>query len=172
MYNTDFKVKYYDIEKELLTKFENEPDNEYTKQDILDICNKLYNDELSTVFYAENVYDEKIDKGIHDIIEQMMKNMDFSAIIAEAKTHLFLGYNNELTPETNDEQITEEKEEKEEKAKLEQNSVHIVLIIMFSKHMFYLTHNCICQQLISGTIDTEVLAQMKNELIMFLTKQY
>ena len=43
MYNTDFKVKYYDIEKELITKYDNEPDGEYTKQDIFDVCNKLSN---------------------------------------------------------------------------------------------------------------------------------
>ena len=94
----------------------------------------------------------------------MMKNIGFASIIEDAKSKLFLGFNNEFTPETN--------EESEQKEKLDLNSVNIVLIIMFSKHMFYLTHNCICQQLISGTIDTEVLAQMKNELIMFLTKQY
>ena len=166
MYNTDFKVKYYEIEKELTTKYDNEPDSEYTKQDIFDVCNKLYNDELSNVFYAENVYDEKIDKGIHSILENMMKNMDFASIIDEAKRRLFL----DLKPETNEEQITNE--EKEEKAKLDQNSIHIVLIIMFSKHMFYLTHKCICQQLVSGTIEPELLLSLKNELIMFLNKTY
>ena len=163
MYNTDFKVKYYDIETELTTKYDNEPNGEYTKQDIFDVCNKLYNDELSNVFYAENVYDEKIDKGMHTILEIIVKNVEFSSIINEAKSRLFL----DLKPETN-----EEIEEIEEKEKLEKNSVHIVLIIMFSKHLFYLTHKCICQQLVSGTIEPELLVQMKNELIMFLNKTY
>jgi hypothetical protein len=160
MYNTDFQVKYYDIETELITKYDNEPDGEYSKQDIFDVCNKLYNDELSNVFYAENVYDEKIDKGIHTILENMMKNVEFVSIIDEAKSRLFL----DLKPETN--------EENEEKDKLEQNSVHIVLIILFSKHMFYLTHKCICQQLVYGTIDSELLVSLKNELILFLNKKY
>ena len=163
MYNTDFKVKYYDIEKELITKYDNEPDSEYTKQDIFDVCNKLYNDELSTVFYAENVYDEQIDKGINAILDSMMQNIGFASIIEEAKAKLFL----DLNPEKN-----EELEEIEEKKRLELNSVHIVLIIMFSKHMFYLTHKCICQQLVSGTIEPEVLMCLKNELIMFLNKTY
>jgi hypothetical protein len=70
----------------------------------------------------------------------------------------------DVTPETN--------EDAEEKTKLELNSVHIVLIIMFSKHMFYLTHKCICQQLVSGTVDTELLVCLKNELLLFLNKQY
>lgn len=169
MYNTDFKVKYYEIETELTTKYDNEPDGEYTKQDIFDVCNKLYNDELSTVFYAENVYDEKIDKGIHSILENMMKNVEFASIIDDAKRRLFL----DLKPETNEElEETEETEETEEKKRLEFNSVHIILIIMFSKHLFYLTHKCICQQLVSGTVDSELLMTLKNELIMFLNKQY
>jgi hypothetical protein len=164
MYNTDFKVKYYDIERELITKYDNEPDGEYTKQDIFDVCNKLYNDELTTVFYAENIYDDKIDKGINTILDVMMKNMEFASIIEEAKSKLFLGVKDDVTPETN--------EDSEEKTKLELNSVHIVLIIMFSKHMFYLTHKCICQQIVSGTVDTELLVCLKNELLLFLNKQY
>jgi hypothetical protein len=96
----------------------------------------------------------------------MMKNVEFVSIIDEAKRRLFL----DLKPETNEELITIE--ETEEKAKLEKNSVHIVLIIMFSKHMFYLTHKCICQQLVSGTVDSELLVSLKNELIMFLNKTY
>ena len=164
MYNTDFKVKYYDIERELITKYDNEPDGEYTKQDIFDVCNKLYNDELTTVFYAENIYDDKIDKGINTILDVMMKNIGFASIIEDAKSKLFLGFNNEFTPETN--------EESEQKEKLDLNSVNIVLIIMFSKHMFYLTHKCICQQLVSGTIEPELLVCLKNELIMFLNKTY
>jgi hypothetical protein len=163
MYNTDFKVKYYDIETELTAKYDNEPDGEYTKQDIFDVCNKLYNDELSTVFYAENIYDDKIDKGINAILEIIMKNLEFASIIEDAKSRLFL----DLKPETN-----EEPEETEEKKRLELNSVHIVLIIMFSKHLFYLTHKCICQQILSGTIDNELLVSLKNELIMFLNKKY
>lgn len=172
MYNTDFKVKYYDIETELTTKYDNEPDGEYTKQDIYDVCNKLYNDELATVFYAENIYDDKIDKGIHSVFEIIVKNTEFASIIEDAKRRLFL----DLNPETNEAQITneeiEEIEETEEKEKLEKNSVHIVLIIMFSKHMFYLTHKCICQQLVSGTVDSELLMSLKNELIIFLNKTY
>jgi hypothetical protein len=164
MYNTEFKVKYYDIETELTTKYDNEPNEEYTKQDIFDVCNKLYNDELTTVFYAENIYDDKIDKNIHAILDVMMKNVEFASIIDEAKSLLFLGVKDDVIPETN--------EESEEKTKLDLNSVHIVSIIMFSKHMFYLTHKCICQQLVSGTVDSELLVQMKNELLLFLNKQY
>jgi hypothetical protein len=163
MYNTEFKVKYYDIEKELITKYDHEPDGEYSKQDIFDVCNKLYNDELTTVFYAENIYDDKIDKGINAILEIIMKNLEFASIIEDAKSRLFL----DLKPETN-----EEPEETEEKKRLELNSLHIVLIIMFSKHLFYLTHKCICQQILSGTVDHELLVSLKNELIMFLNKKY
>ena len=56
MYNTKFKVKYFEIEEELLHRLKNKipkehEDNEddeyeYSNQDILDICNKLYRDEF------------------------------------------------------------------------------------------------------------------------------
>ena len=92
MYNTDFKVKYYDIEQELLFKLlnksdnqntsdneytsenssDNDKDNEYTSDDIITICDKLYRDEVLSVFYAESILDDKLDKNMQDILDQMI----------------------------------------------------------------------------------------------------
>ena len=86
MYNTVFKVKYYDIEKELIDKLNvKNPDEEYeySNQDVLDICNKLYRDELLSVFGAEDLSDDKLDKGMSYVYEIMMINDRFKSIINE-----------------------------------------------------------------------------------------
>ena len=95
MYNTQFKVKYNDIETELIHKLQNEKKYEtnrnqndnadektgeyiYNEQDVLDICYKLYNDELLSVFNAEDLEDNKIDNGMKYVYEIMMQNEKFN----------------------------------------------------------------------------------------------
>ena len=99
MYNTVFKVKYNDIEKELIDKlnFKNPETNsdeeyEYSNQDVLDICNKLYRDELLSVFCAEDLSDDKLDKGMSYVYEIMMINERFNDIINEMETTLINGF--------------------------------------------------------------------------------
>ena len=95
MYDTKFIVRYHDIQEELvliLKKEEEErgvkpveEDNRYYSQDILDICNKLYRDELCSVFYAEDIMDDKIDKGMKTVLDIMLVNPNFKAIIDKKK---------------------------------------------------------------------------------------
>ena len=85
MYNTDFIVKYHDIKEELLEKINLNNFIEYSEDDILDICSKLYRDELTSVFYAEDITDEKIDHGIKEISEKMLTNQDFTDIMIELR---------------------------------------------------------------------------------------
>ena len=76
MYKTDFKVKYHDIEQELIEK--NKSTCEYDNQDILDICEKLYRDEFISVFDAENIYDDKIDIGMKYVYNKLILNKEFN----------------------------------------------------------------------------------------------
>jgi len=47
-----------DLENDLDNDLEDDEENyEYTSQDVLDICNKLYMDELISVFDSENIFD-------------------------------------------------------------------------------------------------------------------
>jgi hypothetical protein len=81
MYNTQFKVKYREIEQELCSKLKDKtekeynenPDDEYeyTSEDIVDICHKLYIDEFMSVFGADNILEDKIDLGMKHIFEKM-----------------------------------------------------------------------------------------------------
>ena len=91
-YNIDFKVKYHEIEQELLEK--NKSTSEYNNQDILDICEKLYRDELISVFNAENLYDDKIDFGMKDVYNKLILNKEFNNFFEVASKILLI--NNHL----------------------------------------------------------------------------
>ena len=134
MYNTDFKVKYHDIKEELLKnktpqELESNPDTEceYSNQDILDICNKLYRDELVSVFYADDILDNKIDYGIKCILEKMILNNDFKLLVDDLKYYFFNDNYEEAT-----------------KTYSTQNSNFMIILTLFNQELFYIFHNCIC----------------------------
>lgn len=150
MYNTQFKVKYNDIEEELIHKLKNNTtEHEYTSQDVLDICNKLYRDELATVFSAENITDDIIDKGIKYVSDIMITNTKFKEIIEELNEFCMNEY-------TKNEEISNEEME---------SIKHLTLLFLFSQNMFYITHKCICQQIELGLIDDNLLVELKNNSI-------
>jgi len=175
MYNTDFKVKYYDIAKELIVKLKNKPelnnnneesdnnsleaevevqseaDYEYTSEDIITICDKLYRDELLSVFYAESIVDDKLGKNMHYVLEQMNSNPEFKTIFDETKHLLYL---HELDQTKH---LTEE-----QKNIVKNNYDYVVILIVFSQPLFYITHKCICQQLTTGTVETNLLNELKS----------
>lgn len=160
MYNTDFKVKYNDIKEELLKNKTEELQNqeyEYGTQDILDICSKLYRDELCSVFYAEDILDDKIDIGLKYVLEQMIINNHFKVIVDELKELLFSNNNMILEGEG-------EGQEKE-KEKFIQNSNLMIMLTLFAEGTFYIFHKCICQQLTLGTIDSNLLDELKKTTI-------
>lgn len=180
MYNTDYKVKYYDIEQELLFNLKhklsafNEPtaldhsnetcekeetceedlDYEYTPDDILTICDKLYCDELLSVFYAESILDDKLNKSMRDVLEIMISNQVFKTILDETKHGLYmcrLAHNTHLT---------------EIDTSTNSNYDFIVLLTLFSQPFFHLTHKCVCQQLTIGLIDNALLDELKHKLLI------
>ena len=159
MYNTGFEVKYHDIMEELTYKLKNNSDNnpdnkeedcvyEYTSQDILDICDKLYMDELCSVFYSEDILDDKIDRGMKYVFEKMLDNQEFKIFFNKMKDSYF----NETFVDL---ELTEE-----EKQTLRNNSHTMVILNLFSKELFYITHKCICQQINTGVIDASLIGQL------------
>jgi hypothetical protein len=165
-YNTQFKVKYNDIEKELIHKLKNKtpeeyeenPDeeHEYSAEDVLDICNKLYRDELLSVFGADDFVDDKIDLGMKYVFEKMCTNTEFHKIIEEM-TQLC------INTFLQNEQIDEQK-----LLDLKQ----MIIITLFSQHVFYITHKCVCQQIEVGTIDDELLVELKKHSIELFKNQF
>jgi len=193
MYNTAFKVKYYDIEQELIFKLKNktelknnnneEPDNysieedgkreereegeereeegeddyEYTSEDIITICDKLYRDELLSVFYADSIMDDKLDKNMQYVLEQLNSNPEFKYIFDETKHLLYLYELNQTK------HLTEE-----EKNIVKDNYDYVVLLTLFSQTLFYITHRCVCQQITTGTVDINLLNELNNRTIEVL----
>ncbi len=165
-YNTQFKVKYNDIEQELIHKLKNripeeyqensDDEHEYSTQDVLDICNKLYRDELLSVFGAEDLTDDKIDNGIKYVNNIMMTNDNFKQIIEEMAN---------LSINEFDKNQTVSNEQKESLKQL-------ILIGLFSQNIFYITHQCICQQIEVGTIDDNLLVELRKHSVNLVKNQF
>jgi hypothetical protein len=156
MYNTNFVVKYHDIQEELLEK--NKTTLEYEDQDILDICDKLYRDELCSVFYAEDILDDKIDQGYKFVYDKIILNEQFKSVISEI--------NKILSDKNISDVFSNEQNEQNEPS---DNYDFFILLTLFSKDLFYLTHKCICQQFTLATIDDDLLSKFLEKSIQFLS---
>ena len=146
MYNTQFKVKYNDIETELVEKLNNMETTEYNLEDVSDICSKLYRDELMTVFDVNFILDDRIDKGMKNVYEIMMTNSNFKQLAYDLEDTYF-------------EEFIQNKEEKEQQVR------QLLLMILFSQNIFYIMHKCICQQIELNTIDDDLLVTLKQKCI-------
>lgn len=166
MYNTQLHVKYHDIENELLNKLKNktheeyeensDEEYEYSNQDILDICNKLYRDEFLSVFGVEDFRDDKIDKCMKYVYDIMMNNEHFKEII------------DEIAKITTNEFLKNECHSDEKQESLRQ----LILLTLFSQNIFYITHKCICQQIEIGLIDEELLVELRKHSIDLIKNQF
>ena len=168
MYDTKFIVRYHDIQEELVLILKKEEEEErgvpveydqYSSQDILDICNKLYRDELCSVFYAEDIMDDKIDKGMRTVFDIMLVNPDFKAIIDKMKELLLLRESKNVDLELELESESESDTVNLESVNLATINLEI-LLTLFSENIFYITHKCICQQITTGHIDTDLLENL------------
>lgn len=152
MYNTQFKVKYNDIEQELINKLKEEQDDyNYSTQDVLDICNKLYRDELLTVFGLDYLDDDKLNQSMTYIYDVMIKNEQFKQIVVDMEEQYFKEF------------ITNQEK---------QDSIRqVILISLFSQHIFHILHKCICQQIETGTIDAMLVAELRHHSVLLLENQ-
>jgi len=165
MYNTKFQVKYYNIEKELLSKINvvEEYQYQYSPQDVFDICNKLYRDELLSVFELEYFEDDKMNEMIKNVYNALMINLEFKKIIDEMLQFCFKDF---FLDKMEDIPLNLKKEREDSIKK------QIILTTLFSQHLFYITHKCICQQLELGTIDKCLLVELKTHSIDIYKNQF
>lgn len=138
IYNTNINVTYYDIKTEMLLNFENN-NSEYTLDEIYKLCYDLYTNEVSAVFYVDNLFDSKLTNSITYVITKMMENNDFKTIINSEKEYI-----KENTSESND-----------------RNIYMLLSLTLLNQDMFHLFHKCACQQLTLGTIENNLLVQMQ-----------
>mgnify|MGYP001150972760 CR=1 FL=1 len=149
MYNVNFNVKYHDIETELLEKLDNKTKDEYDEcveqyvsQDVIDICEKLYRDEILTVFDADTIEDDKISQTLKHIFPIIIANNDFSNTLTELKIKI----NNLTILETPPQAL---------------NTSEIIFCSLFCHQMFHITHKCVCQILKTATIDIQLIEEFK-----------
>jgi len=158
MYNTQFKVKYNEIETELVEKLNNTETTEYNLEDVSDICSKLYRDELMSVFDVHFILDDRIDKGMKNVYEIMMGNEKFTQLVYDLKeTYLQEFIQSQNKREADQTEAAEADQEKRFK--------QLLLMILFSQDIFYITHKCICQQIELNTIDDDLLVTLKQKCV-------
>jgi hypothetical protein len=126
-------------------------DIEYTMEDVRIICEKLYRDELLSVFEVESISDPNMDTGIKRVIEKMIDNVNFKQLLEDIKHEIIDVSKFTGTPA--------------EIANMVRNSEYLILITLFSQHVFYITHICICQLFTVNEIDPELITHLKNRTI-------
>ena len=129
---------------------EEEEDYKYNRKDITYICEKLYRDELLSVFDAESIDDPKMDEGIKAIFEALIKNEQFQSFLKEMNGLL-------SDPSTAKTEL--------ELANLKRNTDYLIFITLFSQQTFYLTHKCLCEMLTLGHVTSEMMDQLKQRTL-------
>jgi hypothetical protein len=159
-YNTQFKVKYNDIEEELLSYISYDEysaeDNEYSAEDVKEVCSQIYREELLSVFGADDLIDNKLDDGMCYVYDIMITNEHFKEIIEDiTKTFINTFYF--------DQNVDAEKRE---------NLKLLILIGLFSQNIFYIMHKCVCQQIEKGSIDNDLLVILRDKSKDLPTKHF
>jgi hypothetical protein len=127
-----------------------EEEYKYNRKDITYICEKLYRDELLSVFDAESIDDPKMDEGIKAIFEALIKNEEFQTFLQEMNGLL----SDPSTAKT-----------ETELANLKRNTDYLIFITLFSQQTFYLTHKCLCEMLTLGHVTPEMMDQLKKRTL-------
>jgi hypothetical protein len=126
-------------------------DLEYTMDDVHLICEKLYRDELLSVFEVETINDPNMDAGIKRVIEKMIDNKNFKQLLDDIKHELIEFSNPSGTPE--------------ELENIRRNLEYLIFITLFSQQVFYITHKCICQLFTVDDVDPNLIDRLKDKTI-------
>lgn len=139
LYNIHFCVKYKAIEQELLKNHDEKTD--YSKQDVQDVCLKLYRDEYASVFYCNHILDDKIDENLRKIYTLFSLNPDFESCILKM-VHCMEFENPTIDKDT---------------------EKYFCFLSLFSEDLFYLMHPFVCHFLNSDAINKEVFEEIFQE---------
>ena len=142
--------------KEEESKEEDDEDIEYTMDDVHLICEKLYRDELLSVFEVETINDGNMDAGIKKVIEKMIENPKTKKMLEDIK-HDLVDFSSFTGTSTEMENIR-------------RNADYIIFITLFSQHIFYITHICVCQLFTTNDIDDELVNFLKERMINLFKK--
>jgi len=107
--------------------------------------------------------DDKIDKGMKTVFDIMLVNPDFKAIIDKMKELLLLRESKNVELELDTVTLGSVNLGSVNLDTINLESVNLatinleILLTLFSENIFYITHKCICQQITTGHIDTDLL---------------
>ena len=154
-------IKQEPIKEESITKEDDDDDDddediEYTMEDVHLICEKLYRDELLSVFEVETINDGNMDAGIKKVIEKMIENPKTKKMLEDIKHDLvdFTSFTGTPTEMEN----------------IRRNADYIIFITLFSQHIFYITHICVCQLFTINDIDDDLVNLLKERMINLFKK--
>lgn len=133
---------------------DDEEDYKYTREDITYICDKLYRDELLSVFDADSLEDPKMDAGIKMVFEHLIKHDEF------------IDFLKELSPKVMDKSNVKTEQEQ---FNFKRNTDYLIFITMFSNPVFYLTHQCICKMLVNAHVGDELIGELKDKLLQIFS---
>ena len=172
MYKTDFIVRYRDIENELMKRFDDDikeqskeeqsddetvdesVDEDYTREDVTCICDKLYRDELLSVFDADSLEDPKMDSNIKMLFEHLIKHDVFIHFLEELRAKVM----DKSNVKTEQEQFN-----------YKQNTDNLIFMTMFSQQIFYLSHQCICKMLANEQVNNELIGELKSKMLQMFS---
>ena len=178
-YDTRFKVKYNDIEQELLFKMKNEKEDKNEEEDKNEKEDKNEeddknekedkNEEEDYVYSTEDVLDicAKLYRdefltvfGADDVMSDKIDN------------GLKYVYNNMIVNEQFKKILDEMSEIFYNDGHNKESVYQLVLLSLFSQNVFYITHKCICQQMNTRTIDNDLLVELRNKSILLIKNQF
>ena len=110
--------------------------------------------------------DDKIDKGMKTVFDIMLVNPDFKAIIDKMKELLLLKESTNLELDTVNLESDTINLDTINLESVNLDTINLeILLTLFSENIFYITHKCICQQITTGHIDTDLLENLILKLI-------
>jgi len=136
-YDTEFIVKYKDIQEELEAK--KNDNKEYSEDDVILVIDELYRHELLSVFRSEDICDEKICSTMIVLWDSIRDYPPFLEIF-----NIFRKKVNDNSTD-NDETFT----------------------ALFCFDTFYIFHKCICEFINKREISPHILEQLKNVVDTF-----
>jgi hypothetical protein len=135
MYNTDAKVKYKEIEVQLVKNLNNGEDS-YDINGVRDICHEIFNHELLLVFGVNNIDDPQLAENISKVWNRIKDYKPFLEVLKKCKLHIFLTMSDILDDD-------------------------IGFVTMFSYSSFHILHKCIVSYLTTTEIPQEHLDSLK-----------
>lgn len=149
-YNTNFLVKYFDIRNELMEKIQITGEVDYSKQDVENICEKLYQDELLSVFNAETIDDDSINICISQVFPHMKANKAFSNTL----DHIVIQFCKlNITYAELIKRVNNNNKNNNDDTPSEYNINLFVFSTLFTYSLFHITHKCIVHILTKNSDD-------------------